>query len=89
MFFGRCQLLGAMPEQYLVNAVNRVIGVGLEHIVQPGLGGDAIQLRDPGQRVDHGGAGEQVVAAAGSTGNPPKLKQLSLQRGGSRCRAGR
>ena len=89
MFFGRCQLLGAMPEQYLVNAVDRVIGIGLEHIVQPGLGGDDIQLRDPGHRIDHGGAGEQVVAAAGSTGNPPNLKQLSLQRGSSRCRAGR
>lgn len=72
VFFGRCQLLGAMPEQDLVNAVDRVIGVELEHIVQPGLGGDAIQLGDPGQRVDHGGAlaatdaaGVQIAAAAG------------------------
>lgn len=65
-----------MPEQYLVNAVDRVIGVGLEHIVQPGLGGDAIQLGDPGQRVDHGGtlaatvaASVQIAAAAGSPGS--------------------
>ena len=77
-----------MPEQYLVNAVDRVIGVGLEHIVQPGLGGDVIQLRDPGHRIDHGGAGEQVVAPAGSTSNPPKLAQLLLERGVCLCRAG-
>lgn len=77
-----------VPRQKIVNAVDDVIGDLRQHMVQSDVGVAPVQLGGADQRVTNGGAGEQVVATAGSTDNPLKLKQLLLQRGRSRCRAG-
>lgn len=62
----------------MADEVGRAIGDGLEHIAQPGFGVDAIQFGGLDQRVDDGVAGEQVVAAAVSTGNRPSSSSFCL-----------
>lgn len=41
-----------------------MIGDMRQHVTQPGFGVDTVQLARADQRVDRGGAGEQVIAAA-------------------------
>ena len=67
----RIDLLVVIPQQVLVNAVDGVVGDLRQHMAQPSLGGDPVQLGGADQRGSRGGpfaaavgAGEQVVAAA-------------------------
>ena len=74
-------LRGAVPGQEVVNAVDRMVGDVGQHMAEPGLGVNTVELGGADQRVDRGcpfaaavGAGEQVVAPAagsGHTGWPP------------------
>lgn len=79
MFLSRRELRGAVPGQEVVDPVDRMVGDVGQHMAQPGLGVNTVQLGRANQRVDGGGtlaaavsAGEQVVAAAdGDTAQRP------------------
>jgi hypothetical protein len=68
---GRRELRGAVPGQEVVDPVDRMVGDVGEHMAQPGLGVNTVELGRTDQRVGGGGtlatavgASEQVVAPA-------------------------
>ena len=67
----RRELRGAVPGQEVIDPVDRMIGDIGQHMAQPGLGVDTVELGRADQRVDGGGTlattvgtGEQVVSPA-------------------------
>jgi hypothetical protein len=67
----RLDLLGAIPGQWLVNAVDGMVGDLRQDMGQPCIGVDPVQLGSADQRLDGGrtfaaavGASKQVIAPA-------------------------
>jgi len=65
------QLGGTVPRQEVVHPVDGMLGDALQHVAQPGLGGDAIELGRADQAIHGGrppaaavGAGKQEIAPA-------------------------
>lgn len=60
----RRELRGAVPRQEVVDPVDRMIGDIGQHMAQPGLGVDTVELGRADQRVDGGGAFAAAVGAS-------------------------